>query len=135
MMLYLTLPDMDLLSEQPKNYHFESFTPTDDSVTQGWVVVAVYTQYDSFEHSPEKYYQVIDFYGVRDAAMSAANTLYDNERNYDISKRDVSDRPQAYFADGSVVKNLAFAGWGSSLEEIIIKRCKLQEHQDIVRLN
>lgn len=134
-MLYLTLPDMDLLSEQPKNYNFESFTPTDDTVKEGWVVIAVYKQYDSFNEDPDNYYQVIDFYGVRDAAMKAANTLYDNERNYDLRHTDMRDRPQAHFADGSVIKNLAFVGWGSSLKEIIIKRCKLQEHQDIVRLN
>lgn len=134
-MYYLDLTGFDLYREKPQDSDYESFTCTDDSVEEGWVVFAMYTTYDSFSSDDTPRYQVIDFYGDRQAAMTAAKTLYDCERNWEVSQLPESKQPVAYHADGSPVKYKEFSGWGNSLREIIVKRCNLKECHDVYRFH
>lgn len=134
-MYYLDLTGFDLYREKPQDCNYESFNCTDDSVEEGWVVFAIYTTYDSFDRDDTPCYQVIDFYGDRDAAMTAAKVLYDCERDWDLSHLPESKQPVAFHANGTPVKYKSFSGWGNSLQEIVVKRCKLKDCHDVYRFH
>lgn len=138
-MLYLTLPELELLKEQPTNNHswrysnYESFTPSLDNIDSGWLVYATYTTYDSENESNELQYQVFDLYDNREEAIRTATLLYEHERSWLAEPPKYEGVPQ--YADGREIKNIAFSGWGNRLREVICKRMTVQDHPDTVILS
>lgn len=128
-MLYATLPDLTVIAEQPKGLEFESFTPSIDDITEGWVVVAMYTTYDSERSYDSDYrYQVIDLYADRDAAMEAGKRA----SNVDRWDDDNAAKHGILFADGTPVRRLDFTGWGNSLRTVTVKHVVVKPYQDTV---
>lgn len=124
--LYLTLPDFEVLRNTPEG-EFESFTASDPSIDEGWVVFATYRTYDSFEEHPDNYYQVLDVYTSREKAIGIATN---------IQNKFLKHKPEPLIAEmdnGTPIKYMAFEGWGNTLIELTVKRLAIRDFADIER--
>lgn len=135
---YLTLSDFEVYSVNPNDgleyssIEFESFTPTLDGIDEGYVVFAKYKTYDSFKTDEHPSYCVIDIYKDKAEAIKNGTIIAElvrDDRWPDPKGKTYGDET-AKNADGSEVKYLPFTGWGSSLEEIVIKKVAVKNEYE-----
>ena len=136
-MYYLTLSDFEVYSVNPNedsgfsSIEFESFVPTIDDIKDGYIVVAKYRTYDSFKTDDHYSYCVIDIYKTKEHAIKNGTIIAEMDANerYRIKPKTFSDETPKN-ADGTEVKYLPFIGWGSNLEEVIVKKIEVKNEYE-----
>ena len=127
-MLYMDKNDFEVYNTRPEDSDFESFTPSLD-IKEGWLVVAHYTVYDSYNSYDDPYYQVIDLYDNRDNAIRAAKSITANMQKLFYDK----ENEVVYDASGEPVKYFEFGSWGTSFKRTFVKKVIVKEHhQDFI---
>jgi len=136
-MYYLTLSDFEVYSVNPNDdlehssIEFESFNPTLDDLKEGYIVFAKYKTYDSFQTDEHPSYCVIDLYPTKEDAVKNGTIIaeMDADERYRVKPKAYGDEKPKN-ADGSEVKYLPFVGWGSSLEEIVVKKVSIKNEYE-----
>lgn len=137
---YLTLNTYEVFKENPNTDNsnqesFESFVPTLDDLSEGYIAFATYETFDSYSTSEELSYFVLDLYPDKESAMKAGEALMEKYRKENVSrfnKDPVKNNTSPMFADGTVIDNIPCLGWGSSLKEVIIKKVDVKLEPDYV---
>ena len=128
-MLYFDTDQEAVFVNKPRTSRWESFVPARDVKPgdAGYLLWGEYYTYDSNGRDEGTSYQVLDLYTTQAEAEAAAEHVMRLVRDDPTLKRDeyrVAD------ALGRPVLYVSFAGWGSGLERLVMKRVEVQLGED-----
>lgn len=128
-MLYFNCDQEAVFLNKPRNETWETFTPAlpMGEGDTGYLLWAEYGTYDSDGPDDGVNYQVLDLYATEQEARAVAEHVMRLVRDDPTLKR---GEDKAKDAMGRPVLYVSFAGWGSSLNRLVMKKVTVQRGED-----